>query len=107
MGPIACRKARMILANLRKVLAIELLCAAQALDLRTGKNCDEHVPSSCSQTFGLRAGVGVAQAHQFLRQHISHMDKDRQLSLDIDKAEALIESGEILTAVEKSTGKLS
>jgi histidine ammonia-lyase len=36
MGTIGARKAKTILENVKRVLAIELLCAAQGLDLRTG-----------------------------------------------------------------------
>ena len=41
MGTIACRKAQMIFNNLHKILAIELMCAAQGLDLRTAATFSE------------------------------------------------------------------
>jgi histidine ammonia-lyase len=88
MGPIAGRKARAILNNLRRVLAIELLCAAQALDFRL-KAQPDHTP-----------GRALQKALNVVRSKISHLDEDRELHLDITAAEKLIASGELLAAVE-------
>lgn len=90
MGCIAARKARDILANAKNVLAIELLCAAQALDLFTN----------------LKPGRGTLAAYRVLRKHVAHMDRDRELSPDIEKAAQLIDNGEIVNAVEKAAGNL-
>ncbi len=90
MGTISARKAKEILENLKTVLAIELLCAAQALDLFTN----------------LKPGRGTLAAYRVLRRHVSHLGKDRELSPDIETAVHLINSGEILKAVEKSCGPL-
>ncbi len=38
MGSISARHARAVLENVERIVAIELLCAAQALDLRLGSN---------------------------------------------------------------------
>jgi histidine ammonia-lyase len=101
MGTIACRKARAILVNLRKVMAIELLCAAQGLDLRSGYN----LPNNESLR-KLNAGAGVKAAHHAVREVIKHMGEDRELHLDMNKAEELIISGDIITAVEEAIGEL-
>ncbi len=90
MGCIAARKARDVLANARNVLAIELLCAAQALDLFTN----------------LKPGRGTLAAYKVLRKHVTHMDRDRELAPDIERAEQLVDGGEIVNAVEKAVGNL-
>jgi len=90
MGSIAARKAREVLRNSQQVLAIELLCAAQALDLFTD----------------MRAGQGTQAAYRVIRQKIPHMGEDRFLSKDMQDAQQLIESGEILLAVEEVLGCL-
>jgi len=67
MGMTAAVKARTAVENARSGLAIELLVAAQALDLRKP----------------LRAGAGAAAAHERIRSRVSHMDEDRELHRDI------------------------
>ncbi len=63
----AAWKLRRIVANLQHVIAIELMCAAQAIDFRAP----------------LRPGGGVAAAHQRLRELIPPLERDRVLSDDI------------------------
>jgi histidine ammonia-lyase len=91
MGTIAARKCREILANTVNVIAIELLCAAQALDLFTN----------------MKAGEGTCAAYQVIRQAIPHLDADRFLSADIAAMRDLIQSAEILKAVEETVGELA
>jgi histidine ammonia-lyase len=67
MGMTAALKARTAVENASTGLAIELLVAAQALDLRKP----------------LRAGVGAAAALEVIRSRVSHMDEDRELHRDI------------------------
>ena len=67
MGMTAALKARTVVENARTGLAIELLVAAQALDLRKP----------------LRAGLGVAAAHEAIRGRVPHMGEDRELHRDI------------------------
>ena len=68
MGTIAARKCREIVNNTEAVLAIELLCAAQALDLFTN----------------MKPGEGTLAAYQAIRRTVSHMDADRFLARDIE-----------------------
>jgi len=90
MGTIAARKCRDIVRNTEDVIAIELLCAAQALDLFTN----------------MKPGKGTLAAYQAIRQGVSHLDKDRIISTDIFAVKNLMRSGKILNAVEKKVGKL-
>ena len=103
MGPIAGRKARMILNNSRRVLSIEMLCAAQGLDFRM----PAHDGHQSGREGTLRPGPGVDAAYKLVRKHIQHLDQDRQLSQDIAAAEALILSGALVEAVEEAVGPLS
>jgi histidine ammonia-lyase len=77
-------------ANAENVVAIELLCAAQALDLFTN----------------LKPGEGTLAAYQVIRGPIAHLDTDRFLAADIDAMRALMRSGDILRAVEEKAGAL-
>lgn len=105
MGATAGRKARMILKNTRKVLAIELLCATQAIEYRI---CPDLLSGTdLPQDELLLPGPGIYAAFKAVRRHISRMTGDRELHLDISRAEHLIESGELLAAVENSIGLLN
>jgi histidine ammonia-lyase len=63
----AAWKLRRILQNVRVVLAIELLCAAQGVDYRKP----------------LRPGRGVARAHAVVRSLVKPLEQDRVLAGDI------------------------
>ena len=90
MGTISARQCRDIIENTEDVIAIELLCAAQALDLFTN----------------LKPGEGTLVAYNVIRQSVSNLEADRILSDDIAVMKALIRSGKILEAVEKKIGPL-
>lgn len=90
MGTISARKAREVVQNTQHVLAIELICAAQALDLFTD----------------LKAGVGTRRAYHIIRSRISHLKEDRFLAFDIEEAVKLVKSREIIKAVEEAVGPL-
>ena len=91
MGTIAARKGREIVANTENVIGIELLCAAQALDLFTN----------------LKPGEGTLAAYQAIREAIPHLDTDRFLAADIAAMRELMRSGAILGAVEARVGELA
>ncbi len=93
MGTIAVRQTRSILENVENVVAIELLCAAQAYDLITEKK-------------PMKAGVGTRAAYGVIRDHIPYFNKDRDLYLDIEAMVKILRSGEIIKAVEKAAGPL-
>ncbi|MBL8094722.1 MAG: histidine ammonia-lyase [Anaerolineales bacterium] len=81
MGATAALKARQVLELARRVVAIELLVAAQALDY--------HRP--------LRSGAGVEAVHAGLRQTVPFLTHDRVLADDIAAIVAIIESGELVS----------
>jgi histidine ammonia-lyase len=81
MGSIAALHARDVLANVEQVLAIELLCAAQALDLRI------------ELLDGLRPGDGVAEALGRVRARVARLDVDREPGPDLAAAVSLVREG--------------
>ncbi len=90
MGPLAVRKCRRILRNVRLILGIEMLCAAQGLDFLKP----------------LAPGTGVNAAHEFIRQRIPHLERDRYLRNDIQTATHFYTHRQLVERVEKRTGKL-
>ena len=93
-----------ILENSRRVLAIELLCATQGLDFRMH---DDRVRSDGCEHSRLLPGPGVLAAYETVRSEIPFLEYDRELHLDISKAEQLITSGAVLRAVEAAIGSLN
>ena len=86
MGMTAALKARTVVDNARIGLAIELLVAAQALDLR----------------LPLQPGVGVQAAYRVIRSRVPHMTEDRELHRDISIVRELIP--EIDQAARRAAG---
>lgn len=74
----AALKLRRILHNLRHVLAVELLCAAQGLEFRRP----------------LRAGVGVERSYAAVRKRVPALAEDRVLGPDIESVAAGVANGE-------------
>lgn len=91
MATWAARKLCQVVANAEHVIAIELLSAAQALDLYDR---------------WLEPGKGAAAAYRRLRRAIPAMLEDRELAPDIAAARALVASGALLEAAEGAAGAL-
>ena len=75
----AAWKLRRVVRNVRYVLAIELLCAAQGVDCRAP----------------LKPGRGVGRAHAAVRRLVPPLARDRVLAPDIEQLAAAIERGEL------------
>lgn len=84
MGMHAGSQARQTLKNVQRVVGIEYLIAAQALDLREG--------------FDL--GRGTERARDLLREHVPFMSEDRVLSPDVEKAIELIRGDDLWRELE-------
>ncbi len=82
-------KTETILDNAQAVLGIEMMAAAQALDLR------DHTP-----------GRGVARAKEVIRRYVAYLDEDRPLYPDHDAMKRLVAACEILYEVENVVGSL-
>ncbi len=90
MGMTSARKALEVIDNTEACLAIELLCACQAIDL-----------------IGESPGTGVAAAHAAVRADVSFMEEDRVLHPDVEAVIAAWRSGRIRDAVEAAVGALA
>jgi histidine ammonia-lyase len=88
MGSIAARHARAVLSGVERILAIELVVAAQALDLRLSAMSRELAGAPAPSP-----GVGVAEAHARIRHRITHLDRDREPGPDLAAATILVHDG--------------
>jgi histidine ammonia-lyase len=89
MGATAARHARRVLEHVERILAIELVCAAQALDLRLAAMGGEAVAP----------GRGVAEAHHRIRERIASLERDREPGPDIEAASELVRNGALVDLV--------
>lgn len=100
MAPIAARKAAIILANTQKIVAIETLYAAQALELRLRELGQNSTPEKI-------LGKGTATAYKKIREYIPFIEKDRPVYRYIENAINLLKKGELLNVVEEKVGPLN
>ena len=84
MGMTAAVKLRTVVENVRTILGIEMLCAAQALEYR----------------LPVKPGKGVVPVHAAIRRKVPPLDGDRTLHKDIEALCALIDEGVILGAAD-------
>jgi histidine ammonia-lyase len=84
MGMVAARHARQVIDNVERMIAIELLCGAQALDLRGVAH----------------AGAGTRAAHSVIRTHTAPLVEDRPLTDDVDAVGRLIDDEILISAVD-------
>ncbi|WP_448855022.1 histidine ammonia-lyase [Corynebacterium camporealensis] len=89
MGWSAARQLRKSVDGLQRVLAIEVLTAARAVDMREGA-----------------PGKGTGAVIAKLREHVEGPGTDRFLSPEIEKTVELAQSGALVDAVEEVVGKL-
>ena len=87
MAMNAARHCAEIIDNAQHVVALEMLAAAQALDLRLRSQA------------GARLGRGTQAARDRIRREVSFLDKDRLLAPDVKKAVEMVRSGEVVRAV--------
>jgi histidine ammonia-lyase len=85
MGSVAARHARTVLEHVERILAIELLVAAQALELRLER----------PEAQGAAPGVGVAEALRRIRARVRHLDGDREPASDLAEATSMVHLGEL------------
>lgn len=85
MGSISGRKALNVIGNVEKILAIELLTAAQAFEYRKP----------------LKSGILLDEIHTFLRTKVAFAENDRVFADDIEKGIEIIQNGEIIDLVDR------
>jgi histidine ammonia-lyase len=86
----AGRKLHEVISNAKSVLAIEFLCNTQALDFQRP----------------LKTTQSLEEVYNVVRRQVETIDNDRIFYKDINNIIKLIDSNEIITAVEKHTGAL-
>jgi histidine ammonia-lyase len=102
MGATAARHARMVLENVQRIVAIELLCAAQALDLRIEALADETSGSAAPLP-----GEGVAEAHRRVRAVVPRLVGDREPGPDMAAVTELVVSGALADLAGLRRGRVS
>ena len=90
MGWSAGRKLRRSVDGLARVLAVELLTAARALDLR----------------FPLEPAAGTGAVRALLRSQVAGPGPDRYLTPEIDAVVELVRSGAVVAAAQTAVGQL-
>lgn len=80
MASISAKKALQLLTNLRRIIAIEYMCASQALDFR-----DASKMSPLTRTI-----------YEGVRRYVPHLEHDRTLSSEIERVAEAIPSGEFI-----------
>ena len=90
MGMISARHARECVSNAEAVVALEVLAAAQGIDLR----------------MPLKPGPATAAGVAAVREAVPFLDRDRELKPDLDEVIELVMSGELVGAVELAVGSL-
>jgi len=85
MGSISGRKALQVVENVEKILAIELLTAAQAFEFRKP----------------MKSGIFLDEIHKEIRKKVAFAKKDRVFSDDIEKGIEMIKDKTILKTIER------
>lgn len=91
MGSISGRKLLEIIGNVEKILAIEMVCAAQAKDF--------HAP--------LRSTPILEAIHAHIRKKIPHIQQDEPMSQTLADAQALIRGGDLLRVAHQTALEFS
>jgi histidine ammonia-lyase len=80
----AALKLKQVVGNLERILAIELLCAAQGIDyLRP-----------------LKSGITIERAYAYIRKEIPHVAVDRVLSTDIEHMMGIMSERDFIRLAE-------
>lgn len=90
MGTIAARKFGEIVKNAENIAAMEILCAAQAIDLLAP----------------MKAAGAVQPARDLVRTRVPFAEEDRVFAKDIETIKELIRSDEIIQCIHNSVGEL-
>ena len=90
MGGYSARKGRQILDNTNRVIAVEMVNAAQGMDFRAP----------------LKPGKGSGAAFKEFRKHVPFYEKDQFMQPLLLKSLELVENGTVVKAVEEAIGEL-
>ena len=91
MGSISARKLNRVLDNLEFILAIELLCACQAIEFRRP----------------LKSSAVLEEAHHFVRRFVAFAEEDRVFANDINSVSRVIKDYSFVKHVQQfATGQM-
>jgi histidine ammonia-lyase len=97
MGATAARHAREVLDHVQRIVALELIVGAQALDLRREiVAAAKGMPPDAAPS----PGTGVAEAHLRIRAVVPGLDQDREMGPDIEAAARLVRAGSLVDLVD-------
>ena len=95
MATFAARKARQVIGNVEAILGVELVCAAQGIDI------------SASPLSLPALGHGTTAAYKCLRATVPATGEDRYQSADLEDATEIVASGRLLSAAEAAVGGIA
>lgn len=85
LGSISARKTKKIIENVNTVIAIEAICASQAIDLRGGTD---------------KMGRGTRKAYEIIREVLPFLEEDEEPIYElINRAKKLIRSGRLVESI--------
>lgn len=87
MGSVSGRRVNEVIGNVEKILAVELVCAAQAFDYRRP----------------LKSAPVLESCHHAVREIIDHAEVDRVFAHDLEAARKMIASGELVKKAEEAS----
>ncbi len=90
MGSVSARKCFDVINNVKKIIAIEFLCAAQGIDFLRP----------------LKSGKGTEEAYRLIRSEMDHISEDVIVSELILKISEIVFDEKFLAGIEKKSGKL-
>jgi histidine ammonia-lyase len=90
MGVTAARQAEQVVANVRRILAIEVIAACQALEFLKP----------------LETSAPLAAAYRLVREHVAPYGEDRYLAPDIEKVAELVRDGALCDTAAALCGTL-
>ncbi len=89
-GPIGGRRARQIIGNVARIVAIELLAAAQGIDFRRKVMPDAEL------------GCGTRVIYAMIRERVPFIERDEVMHVRMDQVHELVTDGSISTAVAEA-----
>jgi len=91
MGMTSARKAREVIQNVTDVLGVELMCAAQAADLRGAE----------------KLSPAASAVYKLVREEVPFLPEDDVLAPYMARCSALISSGRVAKAAESAVGEIA
>ncbi|MEH0156714.1 histidine ammonia-lyase [Limibacter armeniacum] len=85
MGSVSGRKTNQVISNLEKILAVELLNAAQGLDFRRP----------------LKSTPVIEACHKFVREYVPFADEDRIFAKDLSALQQIISNKSLVTTANR------